>query len=122
MERSGEVVSREELRQSLWSADTFVDFDHSLNTIINKLRKVLGDSGSSPRFIETLASVATVFCPRGSDHQPSSEGWPGRCHPAAPDRPVKDHMPSTSLLTRPKDLPPIPHGYVRVLFLLIQVV
>src|SRR5438105_14718888 len=55
LERAGEVVSREELQQKLWPADTFVDFDHSLNTAINKVREVLGDSASSPRFVETLA-------------------------------------------------------------------
>src|SRR5579885_209926 len=55
LDRAGEVVSREELQQKLWPADTFVDFDHSLNTAINKVREVLGDSASSPRFVETLA-------------------------------------------------------------------
>jgi cholera toxin transcriptional activator len=55
LERPGEVVTREELRTKLWRADTFVDFDHSLNTAVNKLREALGDSASSPRYIETLA-------------------------------------------------------------------
>jgi cholera toxin transcriptional activator len=55
LEQAGDVVAREELRQKLWPADTFVDFDHSLNTAVNKLREVLGDSASSPRYIETLA-------------------------------------------------------------------
>src|SRR6202795_850825 len=55
VERSGGVVTREELRQNLWPADTFVDFDHSLNTAVNKLREALGDSASSPRYVETLA-------------------------------------------------------------------
>ena len=55
LERPGEVVAREELRQRLWPADTFVDFDHSLNTAINKLRDALGDTAANPRFIETLA-------------------------------------------------------------------
>jgi cholera toxin transcriptional activator len=55
LERAGDVVTREELRQKLWPADTFVDFDHSLNTAVNKLRESLGDSASSPRYIETLA-------------------------------------------------------------------
>ena len=50
----GKVVTREDLRAQLWSADTFVDFDNSLNTSINKLREALGDSAESPRFIETL--------------------------------------------------------------------
>jgi cholera toxin transcriptional activator len=55
LERPGDVVTREELRQKLWPADTFVDFDHSLNTAVNKLREALGDSASSPRYVETLA-------------------------------------------------------------------
>ena len=52
--RPGEIVTRDELRSQIWSADTFVDFDNSLNTAINKLREALGDSAESPRFIETL--------------------------------------------------------------------
>src|SRR5258708_3789728 len=55
IEHPGEVVSREDLRQKLWPSDTFVDFDHSLNTAINKVREALGDSASSPRYVETLA-------------------------------------------------------------------
>ena len=55
LERAGEVVTREELQQRLWPSDTFVDFDHSLNTAINKVREALGDSASSPRYVETLA-------------------------------------------------------------------
>ncbi len=54
LERPGEVVTREELRQKLWPADTFVDFDHGLNSAINKLRDALSDSADAPRFIETL--------------------------------------------------------------------
>ena len=50
----GEVVTREELRKQIWPQDTFVDFDNSLNTAINKLREALGDSADNPRFIETL--------------------------------------------------------------------
>jgi len=54
LQRPGEVVTREELRNQNWSADTFVDFDNSFNTAINKLREALGDSADNPRFIETL--------------------------------------------------------------------
>jgi cholera toxin transcriptional activator len=61
LERAGEVVTREELRQKLWPSDTFVDFDHSLNTAINKVREVVGDSASSPRYIETLARKGYRF-------------------------------------------------------------
>jgi TolB-like protein len=52
---AGQVVTREDLRSRLWPADTFVDFDHSLNKAINKLREALGDSAENHRFIETLA-------------------------------------------------------------------
>ncbi len=55
LERPGEVVTREELQQRLWPEGTFVDFDHSLNTAINKIRESLGDSAENPRFVETLA-------------------------------------------------------------------
>jgi TolB-like protein/DNA-binding winged helix-turn-helix (wHTH) protein len=54
LERPGEVVPREELRQRLWSADTFVDFDAGVNTAINRLREALGDSAENARFIETV--------------------------------------------------------------------
>jgi TolB-like protein/Flp pilus assembly protein TadD len=54
LENPGQVVTREELRNKLWLADTFVDFDHSLNKAINKLREALGDSAENPRFVETL--------------------------------------------------------------------
>lgn len=50
----GEVVTRERLREQLWGPDVFVDFDHSLNSAVNKLRDALGDSAAQPRFIETL--------------------------------------------------------------------
>ena len=117
LERSGEVVSRDELRKQLWASDTFVDFDHSLNTIINKLRETLGDSASSPRFIETLAK-------RGYRFLPAVEVLNGQSDvPDFRERRESSAAPSTaaSLLTHPDELPAVPHGYVRVLFLLIQV-
>jgi DNA-binding winged helix-turn-helix (wHTH) protein/TolB-like protein len=55
LERPGDVVTREQLRERLWGAETFVDFEHGLNTAVKKARQALGDSAESPRFIETLA-------------------------------------------------------------------
>jgi TolB-like protein/DNA-binding winged helix-turn-helix (wHTH) protein/Flp pilus assembly protein TadD len=55
VEHPGEVVGREELQKKLWPADTFVDFDHGLNKVINKIREALGDSAESPRFVQTVA-------------------------------------------------------------------
>ena len=54
LERPGELITREELTRRLWSAGTFVDFEHSLNRVINRLRSALNDSAENPRFIETL--------------------------------------------------------------------
>jgi TolB-like protein/DNA-binding winged helix-turn-helix (wHTH) protein/Flp pilus assembly protein TadD len=55
LSHSGELVTREQLQRKLWSADTFVDFDHGLNKAISKIREALGDSAESPRFVETVA-------------------------------------------------------------------
>ena len=52
--RAGEVVTREELRDRLWPQGTFVDYEHSLNAAVKRLRAVLGDDAKSPRYIETL--------------------------------------------------------------------
>ena len=54
LEHAGDVVTREELRQRLWPADTFVDFDTGLNSAVKKLRDVLADSADQPRYIETI--------------------------------------------------------------------
>ncbi len=51
--RGHEIISRDELRQRLWPDGTFVDFDHNISSAINKLRTVMNDSASNPRFIET---------------------------------------------------------------------
>ena len=53
--RPGQLVTRDELRTRLWPDDTFVDFDHSINTAVRRLRDALGDSAESPRFVETVA-------------------------------------------------------------------
>jgi TolB-like protein/Flp pilus assembly protein TadD len=54
LERPGDMVTRDELRQKLWQADTFVDFDHGVNTAINKLREALGDSAENPKYVQTV--------------------------------------------------------------------
>jgi DNA-binding winged helix-turn-helix (wHTH) protein/Tol biopolymer transport system component len=74
LERTGEVVSRDDLRQQLWPADTFVDFDHGLNTAIKRLRDALGDSADTPRFIETLPRRGYRWiAPVGPLTQPAAE-------------------------------------------------
>src|SRR5947209_11605916 len=71
LERAGEVVTREELRETLWPADTFVDFDHGLNSAVARLREALRDSAEKPRFIETIAKRGYRFIAPLVTAQPS---------------------------------------------------
>ena len=77
LERPGEVVTREALRERLWPAGTFVDFDHGLNTATKKLRHALGDSAENPRFIETLAGRGYRFIAPLQD-EPAFNRMPAR--------------------------------------------
>jgi DNA-binding winged helix-turn-helix (wHTH) protein len=84
LERAGDVVTREELRQKLWPSDTFVDFDHSVNTAINKVREALGDSATSPRYVETLARRGYRFIAPLQNDAPAANSTsirPPACHP-----------------------------------------
>jgi DNA-binding winged helix-turn-helix (wHTH) protein/Tol biopolymer transport system component len=72
LERPGDTFTRDELRSRLWSSDVFVDFDHGLNKSIQKLRDALGDSASSPRYIETIPRVGYRFiAPVSNGHLPA---------------------------------------------------
>src|SRR3954462_12252863 len=73
LERPGEIVTREELRDRLWKSDTFVDFEHGLNTAVKKVRQALGDSADAPQFIETLARRGYRFIGEVHAAEPSSE-------------------------------------------------
>jgi cholera toxin transcriptional activator len=64
LDKPGETVTREEIRQRLWAPGTFVDFEHNLNSAIKKVRTALGDSGQTPRYIETIPRVGYRFIAR----------------------------------------------------------
>jgi cholera toxin transcriptional activator len=106
LERPGEVVTREDLRERLWPADTFVDFDHSLNTAINKLREALRDSAADPRFIETKAKRGYRFI---APVQFVGNGTAELTQTAAP----------AATATHP-ELPAVHRGWTRTLLTLIQ--
>jgi len=82
LEKPGEIVTREELRDRLWPADTFVDFDHSLNSAVKKLRQALNDDPDVPRFIETLPRRGYRFI------APVSNGDGGLSEASGPSAPV----------------------------------
>lgn len=71
IERPGELVTRENLRERLWKSDTFVDFEHGLNTAVKKVRQALGDSAEAPEFIETLARRGYRFIGRIESREPA---------------------------------------------------
>jgi cholera toxin transcriptional activator len=109
------VVTREELRQKLWPADTFVDFDHSLNTAVNKLREALGDSATSPRYVETLARRGYRFIAPVERH--AGAGAQAR----AAERNSAAAVDSTAALHPELEVPIPRRGLTRGLFTLIQV-
>lgn len=133
LERAGGVVTREELRQMLWPSDTFVDFDHSLNTAINKVREALGDSASSPRYVETLARRGYRFIApvQSSDATPTNTTSPADTSakesavsvPSSPfTQPEPVSNPAQASLVHPELEVPLPHrGITRGLFVLIQI-
>ena len=115
LERAGDVVTREELRQKLWPSDTFVDFDHSLNTAINKVREVLGDSATSPRYVETLARRGYRFI------APLQNSLSGSASPAPNGTASPEPSPSLVPLHPELEVPIPRRGLTRGLFGLIQV-
>jgi len=128
LERPGELVAREVLRQRLWSSDTFVDFDHGLNTAINQLRGAFNDSAANPRFIQTLPRRGYRFI---APVEVASAGEPIKFRnaklPGALEVPTRNTAPTAeqddphwSFLSDSRELPPVSSGIVRILFSLIQ--
>lgn len=114
LDHAGELVTRDELQRQLWPSDTFVDFDHSLNTAINKVREALGESASSPRYVETLARRGYRFiAPVQRDAAPEAPTAQSDVGPATGAGQVSIH---------PELEVPIPRrGLTRGLFTLIQI-
>jgi DNA-binding winged helix-turn-helix (wHTH) protein len=83
LEMAGQVVTREDLREKLWPADTFVDFEHSLNTAIAKLRRALNDDSEKPRYIETLPRRGYRFVGSVAENPPAQRELRTSTAPAA---------------------------------------
>jgi DNA-binding winged helix-turn-helix (wHTH) protein len=127
LERPGELLTREEICRELWPDGTFVDYEHGVNSAVNRIREALGDTASNPRFVVTLARRGYRFV-APVERIALSENPP---HPAAESSsPVMKEQgevptePETKLRNRilasPRELPKTPHRVVQTLFILLQ--
>src|SRR3954471_12738282 len=99
LQRPGELITREELRQRLWPADTFVDFEHGVNAAVKRLRETLGDSAETPRFVETLPRRGyRLIAPVERDQARVVEADPATTDRAAADQ----HLQADEQPARPK--------------------
>ena len=120
LERPGEVLSREEISRALWSDGTFVDYDHGVNSAVNRIREALGDAANNPRFVETLARRGYRFVAPvetiANNVEPDSSRAP------QPPSPLTDSEPESGngILASPDDLPKTSPAVVHTLFLLLQ--
>jgi DNA-binding winged helix-turn-helix (wHTH) protein len=133
LERPSELVTRDEMRLRLWGEETFVDFDHGLNSAVNKLREALSDSASQPRHIETIAGKGYRYIGEVAVGEPIA--WvsaniaapedgraliePGQVSQISTDVPAEQERART-ILAAPHELPHSPRGLVKTLFLLTQ--
>lgn len=115
LERPGEVLTRDDISRELWPEGTFVDYEHGVNSAVNRLREALGDKASQPRFVETLARRGYRFlAPVERIGEPVIS--------ATTELPeVADAGFLDSVLATPEDLPRGEPKQARVLFLLLQV-
>jgi DNA-binding winged helix-turn-helix (wHTH) protein len=130
LDRPGELLTREEISRQLWPDGTFVDYDHGVNSAVNRIREALGDTASSPRFIETLARRGYRFV-APVERIPAEEDLPappaalvpaeGAASTAAPlDAPPSGNRLRGGILASPNELPNTPYPVVQTLFVLFQ--
>jgi cholera toxin transcriptional activator len=125
LERPGELLTREAICRELWRDGTFVDYEHSVNSAVNRIREALGDKASSPRFVETLARRGYRFvAPVERIALQEDRSTTGRMaeiseEPAAVAPDAKARL-LDRVLSGPEDLPKSSHAVVQRLFLLLQ--
>ena len=124
LERPAGIVTREEMRQRLWGAETFVDFDHGLNTAVNKIREALADSASVPRYVETVSGKGYRFLAPvtlGDQTAAPNMASGASMHINPPPEPLAAAgLSAGTFLTTPDELPSAPRTLVRTFLLLIQ--
>jgi DNA-binding winged helix-turn-helix (wHTH) protein len=125
LEHPGQLITREEISRLLWPDGTFVDYEHGLNSAVNRIREALGDTAGNPRFVETLARRGYRFIAPVERIDLSQASQPA----APPDSPAPQTTPPPEpevrfrdrILASPRELPKAPHSVVRTLFVLIEV-
>lgn len=129
LDRSGEMLTREEICRELWPGDTFVDYEHGVNSTVNRLREALGDKASNPRFVETLARrgyrfvapVERIPMDEGLNIEAREQVVAREANVSQVEAPIAQ---SGGFLDRvlagPEDLPLTSHPLVQALFVLLQ--
>jgi len=132
LERPGEMLTREEICRELWPEGTFVDYEHGVNSAVNRLREALGDKASNPKFVETLARRGYRFLApvERISLEPAEQIVPDATAPASPAAAIPNEPTGVAgqettglldkLLASPEDLPTSSHAAAHTLFLLLQ--
>ena len=134
LENPGQLLTRDEISRVLWPEGTFVDYEHGVNSAVNRIREALGDTAGSPRFVETLARrgyrflapVELIPAERNVERVPldpivdriDSPAGASTVHAANPSQP--DPQPRMRILSTPEDLPKTSFAVVQTLFVLFQ--
>jgi cholera toxin transcriptional activator len=122
LERPGEMLTREEICRELWPDETFVDFEHGVNSAVNRLREALGDKASNPRFVETLARRGYRFV-APVERIALDPTAPGTAHTEEEATGIPADIRNgflSGMLAAPEDLPTSSHVVVQTLFVLLQ--
>jgi DNA-binding winged helix-turn-helix (wHTH) protein len=129
LERPGDLLTREEISRELWPDGTFVDYEHGVNSAVNRVREALGDPASNPRFVETLARRGYRFVAPveritlNGNPAPLAAEAKSLSLPSAEPIPVPDEpyvKLSSRILATPQELPKTPFRVVQTLFVLLQ--
>ena len=116
LERPGELLTREDICRELWPDGTYVDYEHGVNSAVNRIREALGDTAGNPRFVETLARRGYRFL------APVEQIGAGE-HAGNPttEFPAPETESGFRILATPEELPKVSHRVVKTLFILLQI-
>ena len=117
LEQPGTLLTREQISSQLWPEGTFVDYEHGVNSAINRIREALGDTASNPRFVETLARRGYRFIAPVERITPNEDPAPTPT-PPSPEQPTPEL--TSNFLASTEDLPKTSHPIVQTLYILLQ--